>query len=163
MKFASSAANLSNRRLVSSESATWLGDHFKVSLAQVKPQMDELFVSGINHIFYHGITYSPPDKPFPGRLFYASTNFGPLSHFWSELPALNHYLANCQTVLQNTSPDNDILVYFPIHDVWANTDPGQISRMFGVHHANDWLMESPFGEMIQDLWNSGYTFDYIST
>ena len=162
MKFASSAANLSNRRLVSSESATWLGDHFKVSLAQVKPQMDELFVSGINHIFYHGITYSPPDKPFPGRLFYASTNFGPLSHFWNELPALNQYVANCQHILQNSSPDNDILVYFPIHDVWAKTDSRNLPRMFGVHHANDWLMNSPFGTLIEDLWSSGYSFDYIS-
>lgn len=162
MKFASSAANLSNRRLVSSESATWLGDHFKVSLAQVKPQMDELFVAGINHIFYHGITYSPPGKPFPGRLFYASTNFGPHSHFWNELPALNQYVANCQHILQNSSPDNDILVYFPIHDVWTGTDPGNLPRMFGVHHAHDWLMDSPFGVMIEDLWTSGYTFDYIS-
>jgi hypothetical protein len=162
IKFASSAAHLSNRKLVSSETATWLGDHFKVSLSQVKPQLDELFVSGINHIIYHGITYSPPDKPFPGRLFYASTNFGPHSHFWDELPALNQYLANCQNVLQNTSPDNDILVYFPIHDVWSKNDPRRFPRMFEVHHANDWLMESPFGTMIQELWYSGYTFDYIS-
>ena len=162
MKFASSAANLSSRRLVSSESATWLGDHFKVSLAQVKPQLDELFVSGINHIFYHGITYSPPDKPFPGRLFYASTNFGPHSHFWKELPALNQYVSNCQRILQNSFPDNDILVYFPIHDVWAKTDPRSLPRMFGVHHARDWLLDSPFGQLIVDLWTSGYTFDYIS-
>jgi len=162
MKFASSAANLSNRSLVSSESATWLGDHFKVSLSQVKPQVDELFVSGINHIFYHGITYSPPEKDFPGRLFYASTNFGPHSHFWNELPALNNYVANCQQILQNSTPDNDILVYFPIHDVWAGSDSGNLPRMFGVHHAHDWLLDSPFGKLIQELWSSGYTFDYIS-
>ena len=162
MKFASSAANLSSRRLVSSESATWLGDHFKVSLSQVKPQVDELFVSGINHVFYHGITYSPPEKPFPGRLFYASTNFGPHSHFWDELPALNRYVTNCQQILQNSSPDNDLLVYFPIHDVWAKTDPRSLPRMFGVHHAHDWLLDSPFGAMIEDLWSSGHSFDYIS-
>jgi hypothetical protein len=162
IKFSSSAANPSERRLVSSESATWLGDHFKVSLSQVKPQMDELFVSGINHIFYHGITYSPPEMAFPGRLFYASTNFGPHSHFWKEFPELNSYVANCQNILQNTRPDNDILVYFPIHDVWAMPEARRFPRMFEVHHANDWLMESPFGEMIQDLWYSGYAFDYIS-
>jgi hypothetical protein len=34
--------------------------------------------------------------------------------------------------------------------------------MFGVHHAEDWLLDSPFGRLIQDLWSSGYTFDYIS-
>ncbi len=162
IKFSSSAANLSDRPLVSSESATWLGDHFKVSLAQIKPQMDELFVSGINHIFYHGITYSPPEKPFPGNLFYASTNFGPLSHFWNEFPELNRYVAECQHILQNTRSDNDILVYFPIHDVWAIPDATSFPRMFEVHKAKDWLIETPFGAMIQDLWYSGYTFDYIS-
>jgi hypothetical protein len=77
MKFASSAANITGRKLVSSESTTWLGDHFKVALSQIKPQIDELFVSGINHVFFHGTTYSPKEKPFPGRLFYASTNYGP--------------------------------------------------------------------------------------
>jgi len=162
IKFASSAANLSDRRLVSSETASWLGDHFKVALSQVKPQLDELFVSGINHVFYHGITYSPPEKSFPGRLFYASTNFGPLSHFWNELPALNQYLSNFQNILQNTKSDNDILVYFPIHDVWAMPDARTFPRMFEVHHAKDWLIDSPFGSMAQELWNSGYTFDYIS-
>lgn len=162
IKFASSAANLSEKRLVSSESATWLGDHFKVSLAQVKPQMDELFVSGINHVFYHGITYSPPEKPFPGNLFYASTNFGPLSHFWNEFPELNRYVAKCQHILQNTQSDNDLLVYFPIHDVWAMPNARSFPRMFEVHHAKDWLIETSFGAMIQDLWYSGYTFDYIS-
>jgi len=162
IKFSSSAANLSDHRLVSSESATWLGDHFKVSLAQVKPQMDELFVSGINHIFYHGITYSPPEKPFPGNLFYASTNFGPLSHFWNEFPELNRYVAECQHILQNTRSDNDILVYFPIHDVWAMPGARRFPRFFEVHHAKDWLLDTPFGAMIQDLWYSGYTFDYIS-
>ncbi len=58
-KLASSAAHVAGRRLVSSESATWLGEHFQVSLAQVKPEFDQLFLGGINHIFFHGIPFSP--------------------------------------------------------------------------------------------------------
>ncbi len=162
MKFASSAAHVSGRNLVSSESTTWLGDHFKVALSQIKPQIDELFVSGINHIFFHGTTYSPKEKPFPGRLFYASTNYGLTSHFWNELPALTEYISNCQTVLQNSEADNDILLYFPVHEVWRKQKNELFIRLFDVHKSKDWLQNSSFGNLAQRLWDTGYTFDYIS-
>ena len=162
MKFASSAAHIMGKKLVSSETATWLGDHFKVALSQVKPQIDELFTAGINHIFYHGITYNPPDKPFPGRLFYASTNFGTRSHFWDELPALNQYIASCQEVLQNSEPDNDVLVYFPIHDLWAGKYSDEVILRFDVHHSENWLQDSRFGELVSRLWKEGFCFDYCS-
>ncbi|MBQ2722065.1 MAG: hypothetical protein IJF70_04065, partial [Opitutales bacterium] len=71
MKFAESSANLNGKKLVASESCTWVANHFKVSLSQIKPDIDKLFVGGINHIFYHGFPYTPKDKAFPGRLFYA--------------------------------------------------------------------------------------------
>lgn len=162
MKFASSAAHIAGHQLVSSESTTWLGDHFKVSFSQIKPQIDELFVSGINHVFFHGTTYSPKEKSFPGRLFYASTNYGPSSHFWNELPALTGYISKCQTILQNSDPDNDILLYFPIHEVWRKQKSELIIRLFDVHKSKVWLQNSNFGNLAQRLWNNGYTFDYIS-
>ena len=162
MKFASSPAHLMDKKLVSSETATWLGDHFKVALSQVKPQIDELFTAGINHIFYHGITYSPPKKPFPGRVFYASTNFGPHSHFWQELPALNQYITRCQSILQSTKHDNDVLIYFPIHDLYASQDQDQIIRLLTAHHTREWLEDTPFGDLVTKLWNHGFSFDYIS-
>jgi len=162
MKFASSAAHIKNKKLVSAETATWLGDHFKVALSQIKPQIDELFTAGINHIVYHGITYNPPDKSFPGRLFYASTNFGPLSHFWNELPALNRYIERCQKVLQNTKPDNDVLVYFPIHDIWAKKNTNELIVKLDVHHSNNWLQESHFGTLVSLLSQQGFSFDYVS-
>lgn len=162
MKLASSAAHIKGKPLVSSETATWLADHFKVSLAQVKPQVDELFVAGINHIFYHGTTYSPPEKEFPGRLFYASTNFGPLSHFWNEFPLLNQYITDCQTILQHTTPDNDILLYFGIHDIWSKLNSKRYIRTFNVHHADSWFFTQSTGMMAKKLWNKGYAFDYVS-
>ncbi len=162
IKFASSAANTYGKRLVSSETATWLADHFKVTLSQVKPQIDELFVSGINHVFYHGVTYSPPDKEFPGRLFYASTNFGPHSHFWNELPLLNQYITNCQTVLQNTKSDNDILLYFAIHEIWNGLEGKNVIRSLNVHSSDVWLKSKSTGKLSEKLWNKGFAFDYVS-
>jgi hypothetical protein len=139
-KFASSPAHILGKPLISSETATWLADHFKVSLSQVKPQVDELFTSGINHIFYHGITYSPFEKDFPGRLFYASTNFGPGSALWSHFYNLNDYISNCQSVLQHTSPDNDVLLYFPVNDLWHNKGMYGNLIMQSVHNPQTWLL-----------------------
>ncbi|CAG5008609.1 hypothetical protein DYBT9275_04317 [Dyadobacter sp. CECT 9275] len=163
MKFASSAAHFSGKYLVSSETGTWLGNHFKVSLSQVKPQIDELFTAGINHIFYHGTTYSPASEVYPGWLFYASTHFGATSHFAEYFPLLNRYVENCQNILQNTRPDNDVLVYFPIHDLWATRTQfaGGIHSL-GVHHVDEWLLGLPFGKLSEKLWRSGFSFDYVS-
>ena len=161
MKFASSPAQLLGKRLVASETTTWLGNHFKVALSQIKPQIDELFIAGINHIFYHGTTYSPPEEPFPGWLFYASTNYGSHSHFYNEFPLLNHYVENCQKLLQESEPDNDLLVYLPIYDFWANTREPLLS-LFTVHHADKWFLNTPFGKLANRLWETGYSFDYIS-
>ncbi len=161
MKFASSPAHLTGKPLVSSETGTWLANHFKVSLNLLKPQIDELFISGINHIFYHGITYSPSRETFPGWLFYASTNFGQFSHFWEELPLLNKYIEECQNLLQNSSPDNDILLYFPVNDLWTKYE-GNILLQLDVHHYDRWFDKTGFGETASMLWENGYTFDYIS-
>ncbi len=161
MKFASSPANLLGKKLVGSESTTWLGNHFKVSLSQIKPQLDEIFTSGINHLFFHGTTYSPPDEPFPGWLFYASTNYGINGHFYNEFPLLNFYIANCQKILQNSIPDNDLLLYMPIFDMWADTD-APVLNLFSVHHPEKWFTNTPFGKLATHLWETGYGFDYIS-
>jgi hypothetical protein len=163
MKFASSAAHLTGKKLISSESTTWLANHFKVSLSQIKPQLDELFTAGINHIFYHGTTYTPQSEPYPGWLFYASTNYGVHSHFWKHYSLLNQYVERCQTILQNSQPDNDLLVYFPIHDLWATKAraSGGI-HLLEVHHVDKWLLKLPFGQLSEWLWNNGFSFDFIS-
>ncbi|GAB3886456.1 glycosyl hydrolase [Spirosoma agri] len=163
MKFASSAANLAGKPLVSSETGTWLANHFQVSLSQVKPQVDELFTAGVNHVFYHGIPYSPPAEAWPGWLFYASTNYGPTSHVWPHLPLLNRYIERCQTRLQRSKPDNDVLIYFPIHDLWATRakSAGGIHQL-EVHHVERWLLPQPFGQVCDLLLKRGYSFDYVS-
>ncbi|RIV17590.1 glycoside hydrolase [Fibrisoma montanum] len=163
MKFASSAAHLTGKKLVSSETGTWLADHFKVSLSQIKPQIDELFTSGINHVFYHGTTYSPQTAAWPGWLFYASTNYGPSSPVWPHLPFLNQYVERCQSRLQTSEPDNDVLVYFPMHDLWAK--PAKSSggtHQLEVHHVDRWLLQLPFGRLGEQLQQQGYALDFVS-
>jgi alpha-L-rhamnosidase len=163
LKFASSAAHVMGKKWVSSETATWLGNHFKVSLRQVKPIVDESFVGGINHIFYHGVPYSPPNAPFPGWLFYASTNFNQQSHFWNELPLLNGYIERCQQLLQNTKPDNDILLYMPLVDWWHAVGKKDKTHVLDVHTllSGD-IYNTSFGKTAKQLTEDGYSFDFVS-
>lgn len=160
LKFASSAAHVAGRRLVSSETCTWLGEHFKVALSQAKPEIDHLFIAGINHVFYHGTTYSPLEEKWPGWLFYASTNFAPSNPFWRDFPQLNTYIARCQSILQAGRADNEVLLYFPIHDIWHN--PNGMLRGFSVHNASEWLGKTEFYKTAALMRQKGYCFDYIS-
>lgn len=163
LKLASSAAHISGKRLVSSETATWLGNHFKVSLKQIKPIIDESFVSGINHIFYHGVPYSPKEAAYPGWLFYASTNFNQQSHFWEHLPQLNRYIERCQTLLQNAQSDNDVLVYFPIYDLWHSVGRSSKTHPIDVHAIlKDGMFTTPLGKTARALQEKGYAFDFVS-
>ncbi len=156
LKFSSSAANLTGKKLVSCETFTWLGEHFRVPLSQTKPEAEQVFLSGVNHIFYHGTTYSPRDAQWPGWLFYASVNFAPSNSFWPHISGLNSYLARCQSILQETTADNDFLVYWPVYDIW-NSAKG-LEMMMSVHSSKRWLQMPE----VEDLMNNGYGFDYIS-
>jgi len=53
LKMAASAAHVTGKRLASSETATWLDEHFHSTLADVKERVDLTFLGGLNHICYH--------------------------------------------------------------------------------------------------------------
>jgi len=158
-KFASSAAHVAGRALVPSETGTWLAEHFTETLAELKFLQDDLFLSGINHIFYHGCCYSPEEAGWPGWHFYASTEMNPANSIWRDAPALNAYAARCQSLLQSGRADNDILLYWPIHDYW--NDPAGEVKSFTVH-AREWLTGQPIGRTAKWMWEHGWQFDYVS-
>lgn len=158
-RFASSAAHVAGRPLVSSETFTWLREHFHEAPSEMKPELDQLFLTGINHIFYHGTAYSPSDAQWPGWLFYASTQFNPRNPLWRDFRSLNTYIARCQSLLQAGQPDNDFLVYWPVHDLWHRAEGW--NRNFSMH-GKDWLTDSSTGSLARELLAQGYSFDFIS-
>jgi len=158
-KFASSAAHTQGRQLTGAETGTWLAEHFTVTLADLKYLADDMFLAGVNHIYYHGACYSPDDAPWPGWLFYASTEMNPRNPIWHDVPALNAYVARCQAVLQSGKPDNDVLLYWPVADFWSNPE-GRVQPM-SVSRA-EWFEGQPIGKTAHELWNRGYAFDYVS-
>lgn len=164
-KMASSAAHVAGKPLCSTESMTWLGEHFKVPPDHLKAEADLLFLAGVNHLFYHGTPFSPADAGWPGWLFYASTHIGPTQTFWRDLPALNAYIARCQSFLQAGRPDNDLLVYLPIYDLWASDEGSKdLLQYMTVHNTENWLDRnlSGFTKASRLLWDRGYGFDFVS-
>jgi hypothetical protein len=159
-KFASSAAHVKGGNLVAAETGTWLAEHFTETLGEMKGLVDDMFISGVNHIFYHGTCYSPDAAGWPGWLFYAATEMNPRNSIWHDAPALNNYIARCQSVLQTGQSDNDVLLYWPISDYWSN--PTTPLPAFAVEHQQSWFKNQPIGQTALELWNRGYTFDYVS-
>lgn len=160
LRFASSAAHLTGRPLSSSESFTWLDEHFQVKPAKLKDAADFVFLSGANHLFFHGIPYSPPDAGWPGWLFYASTHMGENGGLWRDLPAFNAYIRRCQSILQSGSPSADVLLYFPMEDIRAR-DEGMLP-LLTVHDQAKWLWPTPFYRTSMELWKAGHPFDFVS-
>jgi hypothetical protein len=158
-KWATSAANVSGKRLVAAEAATWLGEHFRTTLAEVRSAVDHFFVAGVNHIVYHGTAYSPDDDPWPGWQFYAAVEFSPQTSWWDDFAALNRYVARTQSFLQSGRADHDVLLYFPFHD--AISTPGKTLLMhFGG--ANRPSGAGGFDVAAKKLQARGFTYDYIS-
>ena len=158
LKYASSAAHISGKPFTSSETFTWLTEHFRTSLSQCKPDLDLMFLSGVNHVFFHGSCYSPKDEPWPGWRFYASVDMTPYNPQWDAMPAFCRYIQRCQSFLQWGEPDNDFLVYLPFYDMLYE-QPGTVA-LFDIHSM---AQRAPkFIQTIQTIIRCGYDVDYIS-
>lgn len=158
LKYASSGAHISGKRLTSSETFTWLTEHFRTSFSQCKPDFDLMMVAGVNHVFFHGSCYTPKDDPWPGWKFYASIDMSPTNNLWRDAPAFFKYIERVQTFMQLGEPDNDILVYLPFHDMIYN-QPGRLVQ-FDIHSM---AQRAPqFIQSINNIIRAGFDCDYIS-
>ena len=158
LKYASSAAHIAGKPFTTSETFTWLTEHFRTSLSQCKPDIDLMFISGVNHTYFHGTTYSPVEAAWPGWKFYASIDMSPTNNIWRDAPAFFDYITRCQSFLQMGQPDNDFLVYLPVYDMWDEQD-GRL-LLFDIHKM---AQRAPrFIEAVHRIYGAGYDMDYIS-
>jgi hypothetical protein len=159
LKFASSAAHIAGKKFTSAETFTWLTEHFRTSLSQCKPEIDQMFTSGVNHTFFHGTPYSPQEAPWPGWRFYATINMSPTNPFWNNVPAFFSYITRVQSFLQYGKPDNDLLLYFPVYDIWYEQQDDYYLA-FSIHDMKKRLPK--FYETVEKIRESGRDVDYIS-
>ena len=159
LKYAPSAAHICGKPYTSSETFTWLTEHFRTSLSQLKPDIDLMFCAGVNHMFFHGTCYSPKDDPWPGWKFYASIDMSPTNSIWRDAPYFMQYVERCQSFLQWGEPDNDFLVYLPIRDMWQK-NTRKLLMQFSIHAMGSLAPE--FIKSILAIDGAGFDSDYIS-
>ncbi|TKG94230.1 glycoside hydrolase [Puteibacter caeruleilacunae] len=155
-KFAASAAHMQGKKLVSCETFTWLNEHFKTPLFQCKPELDDLFIKGVNHVFFHGTAYSPKRAEWPGWLFYASTHMEPNNPQWAHIQEMNSYITRCQSVLQKGQANNDFIVYWPLWD-YRHDGKGKEQKLT-LHNSERWI-HMPAMDILLD---KGYQFDFTT-
>lgn len=163
LKYASSAAHICGKPLASSETFTWLTEHFRTSLSQCKPDLDLMFTCGVNNVYFHGMCYSPKEEAWPGWHFYASVDMSPTNSIWRDAPAFMKYIERSQSFLQAGQPDNDFLVLVPIRDMWAQRKgkgPGSLLMQFDIHGMRKRAPE--FIASILDIDRAGFDCDYTS-
>ena len=102
-----------------------------------------------------------PDAAWPGWLFYASTQANARNSIFRDIPALNAYITRCQGVLQAGRPDQDVLLYWPVYDLWMSG--GGREQRFSVHHP-EWIEKTTCGEagrwLIDRVFSPGASLDW---
>lgn len=162
LKYASSAAHITGKPLTSSESMTWLTEHFRTSLSQIKPELDLLFTSGVNHVMFHGTAYSPREAAWPGWKFYAAIDMSPTNTIWHDAPAMMKYIERVQSFMQMGQPDNEVLVYAPFVNAMHKTT-GEYQNMMVMFDINKLTQKMPETEQcVKELEVMGLDCDYTS-
>ena len=158
LKYPASVAHFYGKPIVSAETFTWLTEHWRTSLSQCKPDFDLMMVAGVNRCYFHGTAYSPQSAPWPGYLFYAAMEMNPQNTIWRDVPAFTAYMTRVQSALQEGQPDNDLLVYLPVYDIWSEY-PGRL-LLFDIHKMDQ--VAPRFIHAVNAIYNAGYDLDYVS-
>jgi len=152
IKYATSAAHLAGKRIVSVESMTNSRGVFRADLQLIKAADDLNFISGVSHSVLHGFNYSPPEAGFPGWVRYG-TYFSEHNPWWPQLPNWTAYNARLSALFQNTTPVVSTAAIAPMADLWSqhglNRDP---------FHIRPWYAH----RLWETLSNCGSNTDYIT-
>ena len=153
-KYVSSAANLSGKRVVSSEEMTNTYRVFSTSLELLKIGSDMGAFSGTTHSVWSGYNYSPPGVAFPGWVQYGSF-YHEDNPWWPYWRQLNDYRARISLFLQNADMVTDIAILPANYDLWTTlgvqTDPFP------------WYLNVPWTSLIWEaVHKNGGGADYLS-
>lgn len=83
--------------------------HWMEYPAMLKPMADEVYCLGVNHLTLHGYSYSRPETPMPGDVYFAGTHFNPGITWWKYAGEFFTYLNRCQAMLLAGRPVADLL------------------------------------------------------
>ena len=166
-RWASSACHLYGRPITSTETWTWLhAPSFRATPLDMKAEADLHFIEGINQLIGHGWPYSPPSAGQPGWRFYASAAFNDHNPWFQVMPEITKYLQRISYLMRQGAPANDVAVYLPTDDAWAQFNAGAFDSTHNSYHqaaiSIDESMDKLLGpKLIPQILDAGFNFDFI--
>jgi hypothetical protein len=125
-RWASSAAHLYGRTVVSAEAWTWVhSPSFRATPLDLKAEAHEHFLNGINQLIGHGWPYSPADAPGLGWFFYAAGALDDRNPWWPAMPEVTKYLSRLCWLLQQGDPVADVALCLRNDDLFAGMGQAQ--------------------------------------
>lgn len=154
-RWASSANHLYGNRVTSSETWTWLHSPvFRATPLDMKAEADLHFLVGVNQLIAHGWPYTPPQVEYPGWRFYAAAVFDEKNPWWIVMPDVALYLQRISFMMRQGQSANDVALYLPNSDAWANFSAGHT-------HMIETLRELVGEEVIPTVLGAGYDLDFF--
>jgi hypothetical protein len=154
-RWASSASHHYGRQVASSEIWTWLNSPvFRATPLDMKAEANQHFLQGINQLVGHGWPYTAEGVEYPGWHFYAAGVYNEKNPWWIVMPEVSRYLQRLSFVLRQGRPSNDVALYLPNSDTWADTTPGHaiLIRTMGRRVGED---------LIGGILEAGYVPDFF--
>jgi hypothetical protein len=116
LKQASSAAHIYGKRIVGAESFTTIGPHWNDELwHDQKSAFDHEICAGLNRLYFHTFTASPPKMGLPGQEYFAGTHVNPQVTWWDQSGPFIDYMHRTQALVQNGKFVADVLYYYGDH------------------------------------------------
>ncbi len=142
-RWASSAAHLYGRAVVSAEVWTWVhSPSFRATPLDLKGEAHEHLLNGVNLLVGHGWPYSPADTPGLGWIFYAAGALDDRNPWWPAMPELTRYLSRLCWLLQQGDPVADVALYVPNDDLFATMGRAQGGSLDAWREAQRRIPES---------------------
>lgn len=154
-RWATSAAHLYGRNVVSAETWTWLhSPAFRATPLDMKAEADRMFLLGVNQFVGHGWPYSPPSAGEPGWAFYAAAVFDAHNPWFAVMPEITKYVTRVSWLLRQGNPANDVAILLPEDDAQAAFTPGHVS-------VTDEMSRRISPELMAAILDAGFNVDYI--
>ena len=116
LKQASSAAHIYGKKIVGAESFTTIGPHWNDELwHDQKSAFDHEICAGLNRMYFHTFTCSPPEMGLPGQEYFAGTHVNPQVTWWEQSGAFIDYMHRTQSIVQEGKFVADVLYYYGDH------------------------------------------------
>ncbi len=153
-RWATSAAHLYGRQVVSSETWTWVhSPSFRATPLDLKGEAHEHLLAGINQFIGHGWPYSAPHLQGLGWFFYAAAALDDRNPWWPAMPVLMRYLTRLCWLMRQGDPVADVLVYVSGEDVFSRMGAAAGGSLDAWREAREVLGDGVIREIRQGGWD----------